>query len=225
MRTLFYDIEAGQLDPQRGRLYVFGYKWMGEKKVHTPSIIDDNPPCECCGLMKLDDRGLVKVAHKILSQADVVVTFNGRLFDEPFLRSKFMRGNLPVLGFSRHVDLYQIARHKMRLAPKSLANISHYLQLKHQKTKLDWDIWTQAGDGQSKAMRYIQAHAAADVLVTEELYQRFLPYIPQHPFMFEDRAVCSRCGSKMMRDKVISTLASPKVQYVCRNGHYETRAA
>ena len=228
VKCLVFDIEAGGLDPDRGKLYVFGYKWLGEKKVHTPSLLDHNKPCGCCGLMKLGERPLIKTAHAILSQADVLISFNGQTFDLPWLQSKFLRERLPALGDLRHIDLYQVARHKMRLTRKSLANISKYLRLKNQKTRLDFDVWGRAGEGDSKAMKYIRDHAAADVLVTEELYTDYLrPLIKNHPFLFEDRAPCRRCGGRMNRDKRIITLAGAvKVQYVCRKcGGYQTRAA
>lgn len=227
-RVLVMDLECGELVPDRGKLYAIGHKWLGEKKVHTPSILDDNPPCGRCGLMKLGERPLLEKAHAVMSQADVLVTFNGTNFDVPWIQTKFLRERLKPLGDLRHIDLYQIARHKMRLSKKSLANISKYLRLKNQKTYLDFDIWQKAGEGDAKAMKYIRDHAAADVLVTEELYVDYLrPLIKNHPFMFEDREPCRRCGGRMNRDKRITTLSGPaKVQYVCKKcGGYETRRA
>lgn len=227
-RVLFLDLECGDLVPDRGKLYVFGYKWLGEKKVHTPSLLDYNKPCECCGLMKLGERPLIEKAHEVMSQADVLVTFNGAQFDLPWIETKFLRERLKPLGDRRHLDLYQVARHKMRLSKKSLANISKYLRLKNQKTYLDFDVWGKAGEGDSRAMKYIRDHAAADVLVTEELYLDYLrPLIKNHPFLFEDREPCHRCGGRMKRDKRIVTLSGPpKVQYQCvKCGGYQTRRA
>lgn len=226
-RTLIYDIECSDLSPDRGRLFAFCYKWLGEKKVTVLALVDYNKPCECCGLMRLDDRQLVKDAHKVMSQADVTLTFNGRNFDDKYMATKFMRGRLHPLGKIRAIDLYQVARSSMRLSRKSLANISKYLNLKHQKTSLDWDLWDRASEGDASAHRYIKAHGAADVLVTEELYLDHLrPYVPNHPFLFEDREPCQRCGGRMKRDKKITTLSAPKVQYRCTKcGGYQTRAA
>ena len=223
---LIYDLECSDLAPDRGRLFAFAYTWLGDKKVTVLSLLDFNAPCDCCGLMKLDDRELVKAAHAVLSQAAVTITFNGANFDLPYLATKAMRLGLKPLPPQRGIDLYQVARHKMRLSRKSLANISKYLKLVNQKTPLDWDLWDRAGEGNVAAHRFIKRHGAADVRVTQELYERFLrPLVPNHPFLFLDRKPCPRCGGKMLRDKIRTTEAGkPKVQYVCKACHgYQTR--
>ena len=129
VRTLIYDLECGSLEADQGKLYAFAYKWLGEKKVTVLSILEDNPPCECCGLMRLNDKALVKKAHAVMSEADVLIGFNTLNFDNKYITTKFMKHGLPKLRDARNVDLYQVARSKMRLRPKSLANISEYLEL------------------------------------------------------------------------------------------------
>lgn len=228
VRCLIYDLECSDLSPDRGRLYAFAYKWLGEKKVTVLGLVDYNKPCECCGLMKQDDSSLVRAVHAVMAQADVAITFNGTNFDSKYIQTKFMRLGLKPLGKIRMIDLYQVARSTMRLSRKSLANISKYFRLKNQKTVLDWDVWDRAGEGDASAHKYIKAHGAADVLVTEELYLDYLrPYVPNHPFLFEDREPCHRCGGRMKRDKRIVTLSGPpKVQYQCvKCGGYQTRRA
>jgi hypothetical protein len=241
-KVLVYDIECGALEANRGRMYAFAWKWLdittvrGKKcrvcskahsKVSVPSVLDYNEVGDN-GLMRLYDRDLVKHVHELMKQSDVALTFNGQNFDRPNLNAKFIREGLPPLPYTRMIDLYQVARHTIRVSPKSLANLAHYFRLKHQKTKLDWDVWDAAREGDAKSIKYIRDHGAADVLVTEELYLDHLrPWIPNHPFLFDDREPCNRCGGKMLRDKKMTTNAGkPKVQYVCKScGGYQTRAA
>lgn len=225
-RVLIYDIECSDLDPDRGRIFAFAYKWLGEKRAKTISLLDFNDPCSACGLMKQGERPLLLAIREIMRPATTSITFNGKNFDSKYLNSKFMRERIPALGPLQDIDLYQVARVKMRLSRKSLANISKYLRLKHQKTFLDFDIWQRASEGESAALRYIARHGSADVLVTEELYLDHLrPYVTNHPRLIDDRDPCGKCGGKLRRDKIFRLKGGDRVQYVCGTcGGYETRS-
>ncbi len=181
-----------------------------------------------CGLMRLNDDGVVRAAYKIMSQADIMVTFNGKSFDEKFLRAKFMRLRLPALPAIAHVDLYQVARVNMRIRPKSLKNIIKFLGLTNKKTDLDWDVWKAAAEGNAKSIRYIVKHGAADILATEELYLNHLrPYVRQHP-RINGYGPCRRCGADTLerRGVAVTILKGQQHRYQCRTcAGWEQRAA
>ena len=227
-RILVYDLESTSLNADDGDLLVFAYKWLDEKKAHVPSVLDTCLPCDGCKRIHIDDRALVRQAHAIMSQADVMLTFNGKNFDIKYMQSKFMRYGLPALPEISHVDLYQTARTKMRLTRKSLANISHYLQLTNEKTKLDWDIWRRAAKGYTKEIRYIRDHGAADIYVTQELYEKHMrQYVRQHPRV-SGYGPCRRCGADTLerRGVAVTILKGQQHRYQCRTcAGWEQRAA
>src|SRR5690554_3658658 len=66
-------------------LFCAAWKWYGEKKVHTVSLLDDmkrfNKNRYDIRDMHIDDYHVVKVLHEVLSEADVLVHHNGDKFD------------------------------------------------------------------------------------------------------------------------------------------------
>ena len=226
-RILVYDIESTSLDADTGDLLVFGWKWLGEKKVHTPSVLDTNDPCDDCGRIEISEKALVKEAYAVMSQADVCVTFNGQRFDSPYMNTKFLMYGLDALPSSSQVDLYQVLRHKTRMSSKRLANAALVFKLNHEKTVLDWAIWRRAAKGYVKDIKYIRDHADADVLVTEELYGKLRQHVRQHPRV-NGYAPCRRCGEDTLqrRGRAITIYRGQQFRFQCKScGGWETRAA
>lgn len=67
---------------------------------------------------------LERVASR-LSQASMLVTFNGKAFDAPLVRTRFVMNRMPVPSAKPHLDLLHIARrvHRTRLAACNLGTI------------------------------------------------------------------------------------------------------
>lgn len=246
-KILVYDIESTGLKADDAFMLVFGYKWVGDapvgrecdqcgrrhSRVFTPSILDYNHVCSCseCGKRRidLDDSALVREAHRVMSQAEFQITFNGKNFDLKMLNTKFMKLGLPALPAISHVDLYQTAKTNMTLTRKSLENISKFLGLKHRKTKLEWDLWRSVENGGDvRSLRYIRDHGRADILVTEELYLEHLRnYVRQHPRV-NGYAACRRCGKDTLvrRGRAITIYRGQQYRFQCGScGGWETRAA
>lgn len=226
-RVLVYDIESTSLDADTGDLLVFGWKWLGEKKVHTPSVLDYNVPCGDCKRIEIDERKLVREAHAIMGQADICITFNGQRFDAPYMNTKFLMYGLDALPQTSQVDLYQVLRHKTRMSSKRLANASLVFGLHNEKTKLDWALWRRAAKGYVKDIRYIRDHADADVLVTEELYGKLRQHVRQHPRV-NGYGPCRRCGEDRLqrRGTAVTIYRGQQWKYACQScGGWETRAA
>ena len=71
------NISPAQLvDP--GGMICFGAQWLGERKVQFYSDWEHG------------HKGMVKAAHKLLNEADAVVTYNGDKFDIPKMNGEFL---------------------------------------------------------------------------------------------------------------------------------------
>lgn len=223
---LVYDNECTYLDASKGDLLAFGYKWVGQKTVHVPSVLDYFDPCNE-GRIHFSEYDLVKEAHRVMSQAEMVVTFNGKNFDQPYLFTKFLIHRLPPIPALAHVDLYQVAKSNMRMSPKSLRNIAKVLKLKNQKHDVDFAVWDRATKGEVGPLREVRAHCAQDILVTEELYLDHLrPYVRQHP-RINGYGPCRRCGQDTLakRGRAVTIYRGQQQRYQCTNcAGWETRA-
>ena len=223
-RILIFDDESTELSAE-GDFLVFGYKWLGEKTVHVPSVLDHGEPCNQ-GRLHYSDNELVKECHRVMSGADVVVTYNGKNFDWKLQNTKFLMAGLPALQPMQHIDLYQVAKHTVLIRPKSLKNLARVFELKNQKTNLDWNVWRSANKGDMRSLRYIRTHCKADILATEELYYLLRPYIKQHPRV-NGYGPCRRCGSEGLtrQGRAITIYRGQQFRFKCKTcGGWETRA-
>lgn len=118
-----------------------------------------------------DDSKLVNAYARALEKYDILVSWNGKLFDIPVLG-----GRLAYHGFKRvnpnmHVDLMYFASGQfMRIGRRSLQSVSSYFGSKNQKTPLDVITWDNAMAGDEAAYEKIATHCNADVLVLREVF-------------------------------------------------------
>lgn len=236
-RILAFDDESTELSAE-GDLLVFGYKWIGDppvgpackdcggrhSKVYTPSVLDAGETCDH-GHLHYSDTELVRLSHDVLSQADMIVTFNGKNFDWKLHNTKFLMHGLKPIPAVAHVDLYQVARSNILIRPKSLKNIARVFNFKHAKTELDWNTWRAANKGDVKALKYIREHCRADILVTEEAYFLLRNNVRQHPRV-NGWGPCRRCGNDTLvrRGTAVTIYKGQQYRYQCRKcGGWETK--
>lgn len=195
-KILFFDIECTNLKPDFGTVLCIGWKWLGEKKVSVPAITDYK------GWKKepWNDKRLIQDFAKVMEEADVWVTYNGKRFDVPYIQAKLLIHGLTVLPNTPHVDLYQVVRHAIVLSRKSLANVAKNLKLKAEKTPVEGDHWLRAMCGNEKSIKYVVDHCIADVLLLEEAYHRLKPLVRQHPIVVRGNT-CRSCGSKKVQKR------------------------
>lgn len=199
-----------------------GYKWLGEDKIHVPSIMDYD------GWEKdvIDDKKLVRDFHKVMMEADMLVGFYSKGFDLPWIQSKFLEYNLPVLPLIPHVDLYYVARSNLRLGRKSLDNISSFMKLGSKKYYVSGSIWKRARIGDPAALDKVVKHCHADIVLTEKLYLKLRPLVRQHPRL-NGWLPCANCGGSNLqrRGYAITRTQGKKIRVWCRDcGSWENRS-
>lgn len=77
-----------------------------------------------------EEAPILELLHRRITEASMVVTYNGKSFDVPLLRTRYVMNRLPKPAEPPHLDLLHVARrvHKHRLSTCSLASIeSHVL--------------------------------------------------------------------------------------------------
>lgn len=206
-RVLIYDIETA---PAKGFVWEkyrtnvlkfdtdwymlsFAWKWLGEKKTHVLAL----PDFDLYKKEPMNDRLLVEQLRDLFDQADVTVTHNGITFDGPKANSRMAVHGLTPPSPYQEVDTLKVARKMFGFASNSLKDLCQFLGLPDKGDPGSIETWVQCMNGNPRAWARMKKYNKQDVAILEQLYLRFLPWIPRHPHMgmLSDRpAACPRCG-------------------------------
>lgn len=190
------------------RLISFAAKWHHSKRVIFYSEYHN------------DHHEMIEALHALLSEADIVVHFNGRAFDIPHINREFLEYGMDPPTPYKDVDLYLVARKTFKFPSNKLQYISEDLGLTGKLKHEGFELWVKCLAGDSKAWYTMRKYNMQDVVTTEELYDRLLPWITSHPhyglYTGEEHG-CARCGSTNLRREGYSLTALGRFQrYQCR---------
>lgn len=118
-----------------------------------------------------EEAPILELAARRLNEASMIVTYNGKSFDMPLLRTRFVMNRMPVPADKPHLDLVHVARriHGTRLKHRTLVNIeSEVLGRERVGDVAGADVvqcymhYLRTGD--ESALSGVIEHNAADVL-------------------------------------------------------------
>ena len=128
-----------------------------------------------------DDKQLGLDIARAANKFDIIVTWNGIRFDEPFHRTRLIEYGVQMKPYNRHKDLMFTAKFKLRMSSASLDRVSDFLGVYEKynckKTKLDRIQWRKAICGHEASYRYIVRHCQEDVKVLAAVWEELRPLI------------------------------------------------
>lgn len=140
-------------------------------------------------------KAMLKEMHRLLSECDAVVTYNGDSFDLRWLRGEFIKAGLDPLPQLTTIDVLKTVR-KFRLASNKLAFVVEYFGI-GRKIDTDFDLWKGVMAGKPKAWAEMRKYNIHDTELLEATYLFFRPYMDKHPAIGE-AGECPNCqGSKL----------------------------
>lgn len=164
----YLDIEASQLTASFGHMISWALKL--RKGVVFSDFIKQRSLKE--------EKRIVGTLIKAMTKVDEVVTYYGTRFDIPFIRTRALYHDLdfPQYMSLGHLDLYYVARHRLRMHSNRLASVAEFLGIEG-KTALKPEVWVQASFGDKEAIKYIHVHNIADVTILEKVHDRLEPFM------------------------------------------------
>lgn len=131
-----------------------------------------------------EERSLLVKLEKRLESFDVIVTWNGRGFDLPFLTTRLMRHELDPRSLLRkpHIDLADIVRSRLRLTFTYLDHVCDFFQIDRKKGPMGLDVprlHVQALEGDRKALASIREHCLDDLQATRQVFLKLKPLLEQ----------------------------------------------
>lgn len=194
----------------------FGYKEFGSPKTNCVSAWD----FKNWNKNKNDDYEIVKKAREILSDADAIITHNGKRFDLPFLQTRLALNGLPPLPNIKHIDTCLLARRHLKFFNNKLGTIGELL-VGESKIKNDgWDLWVRVFNNDTKALKEMENYCKGDVNLLEKIFIKLRAYssdIPNHNLFTKD-SVCSNCGSlRMTKNGTKYTKTAKQQRWFCHD--------
>jgi len=194
-KILLFDIEASNLSANFGFAICVGYKWLGNKKVYCPSVLDfKNSFKKDC----TNDKELMLALEPVFDQADGIISWYGSRYDMPFLQTRRLMHDLQPLKIAPHIDAWRIARNHLKFTSNRLETVSRSIPaIKDHKTPLNSSSWIKGAAGHKASIHYIIEHCKKDVLVLEETFLKLKPFATNLPnfSMLSGVRQCPSCGS------------------------------
>lgn len=188
------------------RVLCVAYKWLGEKKTHFVSEWQDG------------HEEMLQTIYDVLSEADVVITYNGDRFDIPVLNKEFLlKGWTPPAPF-KSLDLILTMKSKFRFASNKLDHITRALGLEGKVAHSGFQLWLDVMEGEPKACKVMEKYNRKDVTLLEDLYLIARPWVKMHPNQshFHGDKVCPKCGSHDISPRgFFPSAVGPKQRYRC----------
>lgn len=167
---------------------------------------------------------MISEVWEVIDAADVLVTFNGDRFDLPTLNREFIMSGLGPPDSYESVDLYKICRRRFKFASFKLDHIAQQLGVGAKVKHEGHTMWVKVMAGDPKAQKAMEKYCKGDVIPTERLYNKILPWIDNHPNRnLYDGGLCTRCPLGVLVKRGFYYAATGKYQtYRCSScGGYQ----
>jgi DNA-directed RNA polymerase subunit RPC12/RpoP len=165
---------------------------------------------------------MLKGIHKLLNEADVVVSYNGKKFDLPTLNKEFILQGITPPSPYKHVDLLSTARQQFRFTSNKLDYVAKTLGLGTKVKHSGHDLWVRCMAKDQEAWETMEQYNRQDVALLEKVYDKMMPWIKSHPnhgvYDLPGVPVCPNCGhGHLQRRGYARTTANVYARYKCCN--------
>jgi hypothetical protein len=171
-----------------------------------------------------NDKELLKGIWKLLDEADIVVSQNGKAFDSKKLNARFVINGFKPPSPYRHIDTLILAKKHFAFTSNKLEYMSDKMCTKYKKLKHNkfpgFEMWRECLKGNKEAWREMERYNKYDVLTLEELYHKLQPWDTTINFNVytNDLSTKCNCGGKNLRKKGYAYTNTAKLQrFVCND--------
>lgn len=202
------DVSLAQLR-QGSFMMSWAAKWYGERRIYYRSIYHDD-----IDTMRSD-------IYDLMSQADAVVTYNGNSFDRTVLNRELLMGGFTPHSPVKQIDLFQVVKRQFRFPSLKLQYVTTQLGLDGKLPHEGHQLWVDCLAMKPAAWKKFKLYNIQDVVVLEELYNKLLPWIHNHPhhgLYGPVSDVCKNCASSHLERRGYAyTNAGKYQQYRCHD--------
>ncbi len=239
-RVLLFDIETAP---------ILGYVWrLWDQTVALNQIQSDwyclswaakwldEPPSKVLYADQRDapdmenDKAILKKLWKLLDEADIVITQNGKSFDQKKIQARFLMHGFQPPSTYKHIDTKLLASKHFGFTSNKLEYMTDKLCKKYKKLKRTkfpgFELWRECLARNPEAWKEMEKYNKYDVLSLEELYKILIPWDDQINFSMytEEEVHICKCGSREFKKQGWHYTSAGKYQrYRCKQCGAETR--
>lgn len=169
------------------------WKWIYEDRVHCISVSSKDP---------MNDEGVVRKLHEVLSDADLIVAHNNDAFDIKKFNTRALVYGLPPIHINS-VDTLKEARKTFKITSNVLGYLGKFLELGDEKFQSP--DWNKILDGCPDELSKMREYNRQDVVLLEKVYFKLRGWMKNHPKLNLFHKIkdisglpiqcCSTCGS------------------------------
>jgi hypothetical protein len=180
---------------------------------------------------KGNDVEMLKEFSKILNEADEVIGHNCDKYDIKWFRTRCLKFGISVTPYITSIDTLKEAKKYFRFNSNRLDYIGQYLGVGKKMETGGFQLWKDIVMKNSKlAMTTMVQYCKQDVMLLEEVYHKFNPYIKHKTYIgkltdVESKGICPECDSdKIHKHKLrVSAAGRYTQQYKCAScGKYHS---
>jgi DNA polymerase elongation subunit (family B) len=215
----FYDLwKEGNIVGTKSEQYFLSvaYKFLGDRKVECISLPDFKsykPESE-------NDKLLVKELWKLFDEADIIVAHNGDRFDIRKANARFAYYNLPPPSPYKTIDTLKIAKRYFNFTSNKLDSLGEHLGYGRKLVHTGFNLWKGCMSGDAKSWKHMVEYNKRDVVLLEQIYKHFLPWVVNHPNVSVLKEVpdgCPNCSSTDLEKRGFGINRTGKYQkYQCK---------
>ncbi len=170
-------------------------KWVGENETIFSSI------------HMTSKKKMLQEIYKLLEEADVVVSYNGKSFDLKILNKEFALQGWARPSPYKNVDMLQVVRTQFRFTSNKLDYVVQQFGLgqkgKHSGHQLWLDCMNPKSAGYEDSWVIMEEYNTQDVILLEDLYLRLIGWVPNHPShsALDNDHVCPNCGGTHLQKR------------------------
>lgn len=178
-----------------------------------------------------NDKFILRKLWNLLDIADIIITQNGKQFDQKKINARFvLHGMRPPSSF-KHIDTRVLAKKHFGFTSNKLEYMTDklctkYKKLKHTKFQ-GFELWKECLKGNKRAWNEMAKYNKYDVLSLEELYTKLIPWDNSVNFNVyrEDHQTVCTCGSyNFVRNGFFYSSTGKYQRYSCNRCGSEIRS-
>jgi Aeromonas phage DNA polymerase exonuclease subunit len=177
-----------------------------------------------------DDTKLLKTLWKLVDEAEIILTQNGKSFDTRKMNARFLLAGMSPPSSYKQIDTLRIAKKHFSLTSHKLEYMSSklckkYKKLKHKKFP-GFELWKECLARNKAAWKEMAIYNKFDVFSTEELYNVLKPWdnsINFNLYSSSTGTVCTCGASEWQRNGYAYTSVAKYQRYKCKKCSSEIR--